>query len=169
MNCISLIQPWATLWATGHKQIETRSWPTNFRGTLFIHASSTYSEAGLELFDKLLWLNGEKFESLPRGRIIGSVIITNCLMMTPKLISEQNKLELLVGEWKPGRFAWIGTDHTVLDEPIPARGSLGIWKYVPGSDIVPKQRRKRVKPVFVQPELKPVQPLVVNRRFDLDL
>lgn len=39
MKAITLYQPWATLVATGKKQIETRSWSTNYRGPLAIHAS----------------------------------------------------------------------------------------------------------------------------------
>lgn len=36
---ITLWQPYATLVATGIKQYETRSWPTNYRGPLLIHAA----------------------------------------------------------------------------------------------------------------------------------
>lgn len=32
MKAITVIQPWATLLATGKKHIETRSWKTNYRG-----------------------------------------------------------------------------------------------------------------------------------------
>jgi hypothetical protein len=40
MKAISLLQPWATLVALGAKRIETRSWSTDYRGPLAIHASS---------------------------------------------------------------------------------------------------------------------------------
>ena len=36
MKAISLWQPWASLMQTGAKQIETRSWSTNYRGPLLI-------------------------------------------------------------------------------------------------------------------------------------
>lgn len=39
MKAISLWQPWATLIATGAKQIETRSWATSYRGPIAIHAA----------------------------------------------------------------------------------------------------------------------------------
>jgi hypothetical protein len=38
MKAITLYQPWATLVAMGKKRIETRSWSTNYRGSLAIHA-----------------------------------------------------------------------------------------------------------------------------------
>lgn len=40
MKVISIKEPFATLIKNGNKHIETRSWKTNYRGELFIHASS---------------------------------------------------------------------------------------------------------------------------------
>lgn len=39
MKAITLHQPWASLVALGVKSIETRSWSTNYRGPLAVHAS----------------------------------------------------------------------------------------------------------------------------------
>lgn len=39
MKAISLWQPWASLIAAGVKSIETRGWPTNYRGQIAIHAA----------------------------------------------------------------------------------------------------------------------------------
>lgn len=41
MKVLSLTEPYATLIKNGIKTIETRSWKTNYRGKLYIHASST--------------------------------------------------------------------------------------------------------------------------------
>ena len=41
MKVLSLTEPYATLIKNGVKTIETRSWKTNYRGKLYIHASST--------------------------------------------------------------------------------------------------------------------------------
>ena len=38
MKALTIIQPWATLIASGHKMNETRSWKTNYRGEVLIHA-----------------------------------------------------------------------------------------------------------------------------------
>ena len=42
MKALSVTQPWATLIATGQKQIETRSWGTRYRGPLYIHAAKRF-------------------------------------------------------------------------------------------------------------------------------
>ena len=36
-------------------------------------------------------------------------------------------LEELSGIYAPGRYAWILRNIAVLDQPIPAKGHLGIW------------------------------------------
>lgn len=43
MKVLSLWQPWATLVAIGVKRIETRSWRTNYRGPLAIHAAGKWN------------------------------------------------------------------------------------------------------------------------------
>ena len=39
MKVLSIKEPYATLICNGKKLIETRSWKTNYRGELYIHAS----------------------------------------------------------------------------------------------------------------------------------
>ena len=41
MKVLSIKEPFATFIANGDKLIETRSWKTNYRGEIFIHASGT--------------------------------------------------------------------------------------------------------------------------------
>lgn len=44
---LTLTQPWATLVAIGAKHIETRSWPTSYRGPLLIHAAKGFGKGGM--------------------------------------------------------------------------------------------------------------------------
>jgi len=46
MKALTLTQPWATLIACGAKRIETRSWATDFRGRIAIHAAKGLSPFG---------------------------------------------------------------------------------------------------------------------------
>lgn len=49
MKVLSLTEPFATLIKEKKKLVETRSWKTNYRGELYIHASMTKpSKADLE-------------------------------------------------------------------------------------------------------------------------
>ena len=77
IKAISLWQPWASLIALGGKKIETRSWPTKYRGPLAIHASKNQPPYAQTLADvdktfnqaltgKKDW-NPNIFKTLPRG------------------------------------------------------------------------------------------------------
>ena len=39
MKALTIKEPWATLIISGYKKYEFRSWKTNYRGEIFIHAS----------------------------------------------------------------------------------------------------------------------------------
>jgi hypothetical protein len=49
MKVLTLTQPWATLVAIGAKRIETRSWSTNYRGPLAIHAAKGFPKWAQEI------------------------------------------------------------------------------------------------------------------------
>jgi len=46
LRLLTLTQPWATLVAIGAKRIETRGWPTRYRGWLAIHAAQGLGPVG---------------------------------------------------------------------------------------------------------------------------
>lgn len=49
MKAITVQEPWATLLAIGEKRFETRSWKTNYRGRIAIHASKAMTGEGRAL------------------------------------------------------------------------------------------------------------------------
>src|SRR5882672_2409603 len=108
MRALSLYQPWASLIVYGHKRIETRSWPTRYRGTLLIHASKTQVEmAQLDGWRPAQELDQRIFDlPYPFGAIIGSVTVLDCLKtdtaVTALALSAQ---EIVFGDYAPGRYA----------------------------------------------------------------
>lgn len=42
MKAITILQPWASLIACAAKQIETRSWVTQYRGPIAIHVAKDF-------------------------------------------------------------------------------------------------------------------------------
>jgi hypothetical protein len=141
---LTLTQPWASLVACGAKNWETRSWSTNYRGPLAIHAAAglapIHGMAGLRR-----WLRRHPeaarllsaAEELPRGAILATcrlvdVIPTSCVMP-----ARLPKLEWMLGDYTPGRFAWRLEDVEALAEPISCAGRLGLWTPsmpIPGRD-----------------------------------
>jgi activating signal cointegrator 1 len=146
---ISLRQPWATLFVHGFKRIETRSWPTEFRGRLAIHAGKGYDQSELDLFYSPPFLEAfEKleipmFSHLPRGCLLGWVTITDCLPMVdepgPRALKfsitddpRLNNRERAFGHYAPGRYAWITSEQRrVLAKPVALRGFQRIQRLPP--------------------------------------
>ena len=44
MKALSIKQPWAWLIVNGYKDIENRTWKTNYRGTFLVHASKGFDD-----------------------------------------------------------------------------------------------------------------------------
>ena len=135
MKTLSLLQPWASLVVMGAKTIETRSWQTAHRGPLLIHAST--SKKGSVLCSQLPFSNYiDDFRSLPFGAIIGSVMlddvvpVENLRLPDPEL-ARLTLEEKAFGDYAAGRFAWLLSQPVSFEQPIPVKGTLGLWNYIP--------------------------------------
>ena len=125
MKALTLTQPWATLVATGAKQIETRSWSTRYRGPLYIHAAKGFPTYAKD-FAREVYGNPAVVPYIPLGAIVGRVYLLDVVHVEDLLaLSIQ---EAKYGDYSPGRFAWILTNIEQL-EPIPCRGALGLWEF----------------------------------------
>jgi len=145
MKVLSLIQPWASLIALGEKKIETRSWKTDYRGPLLIHAGKKIDDDICRQYpftDILAEYDLLFKDQMPTGVIIAKCNLVDCLkienpvykdgLFRPKL--ENGQLvdlhnEYLFGDYTPGRYAWLLENAEQLDNPIPAKGKLRLWEY----------------------------------------
>lgn len=130
MKVLSIQEPYATLIKDGYKKIETRSWKTNYRGKILIHASLG------KLFQKTI-TNPEvtsllKERSLNHGKIICRASLVDCIKMTEEFIKkvQRNNQEYILGIYEPGRYAWILENIIPLEKNIEAKGKLGLWEYI---------------------------------------
>lgn len=128
MKAITIKQPWASLIVSGLKDIENRTWncPKKYLGKrVLIHAAKTSVKEGWSALngmqiekvskhkDKLYGDN----EDLPKGAIIGSVEIVDCIQNHPSPWAEK-------GVWN-----WVLANPILFPEPIPAKGKLSFWEY----------------------------------------
>jgi len=132
MKCLTIRQPHVAAIFAGLKPFETRTWSTNYRGPLAIHAAVNLDRD--KLFD---WMNGvwpDWAERLMRkgfdarstaiGAVVGTVELVSCV---PVEIIPRSARDW--GDFSPGRWAWRLRDHHLLDEPVLARGRLGLWNW----------------------------------------
>lgn len=141
MKAISLWQPWATLMAIGAKKIETRSWYTNQRGPVAIHAAKKWTDnlvltctsrtfgAALGIdrraYDNIIEYKKDLTAYLPFGAILAVGILTDCVKTTLSNIPEDD--EYYFGDYTPERFMWKFEKIIKLPEPIPYRGAQGFF------------------------------------------
>lgn len=129
MRCLSIREPFASLIKERVKTIETRSWKTNYRGEVYIHASLKKLNKKDERVSNLLNLIPDV--DMQYGKIICKCRLVDCIYMNEQFIEEikSKKKEYLCGHYEIGRYAWVLELIEVLDNPISAKGKLGIWYY----------------------------------------
>ena len=130
MKVLSLREPFATLICNKKKYIETRSWKTNYRGIIYIHASITPIRKSIDGRKELLKLVGS--DTMNYGKIICKCELADCIEMTEEYIEKIKKKEhnqFICGSYAAKRYAWIFTNVEPLEEKIEAKGKLGIWNY----------------------------------------
>ena len=107
MKAISLKQPWASMIANGSKTIETRTWPTKYRGDLLIVAS------------RRPIING-----LPTGQALCVVELFDCRPMKKE---DEQAACCKMYEYGIGGFAWVLKNLRPV-VPVDIRGTLGIYE-----------------------------------------
>ncbi|MEP0872448.1 ASCH domain-containing protein [Trichocoleus desertorum AS-A10] len=146
MRILTLWQPWASLIALNLKRYETRSWGTDYRGKLAIHAAKrpivrdelqaiAYAMGGCGCsMTEFAHFEQAVEQDLPLGAIVAIADLTDCPVMRlhhPQAIAgieieAQSPLEQSVGLWESGRYAWKLENVIALPEPIPFRGGQGL-------------------------------------------
>lgn len=152
MKTITIKQPWASLICEGVKDIENRTWQTNFRGRVLVHAGADNLLKKCEFIDDLLSVeqiidtsnNNKETEifgsKLYTGAIIGSVEIVDCVINHQSIWAEKTQIPYLADVLedikligKPIKpkiiYNWVLANPIIFTEPIPVKGKLSFWDY----------------------------------------
>jgi len=156
VKCISLWQPWATLIAIGAKRVETRSWPTNYRGPILIHASKKWDAELIGIrsdgrFDEPLREAG--LEELPLGCIVAVSSIVK-IERTEAVRDRLSAQERAFGNYETGRWAWA-LGRPVRITPIPFKGAQGIFDVPDNVLEMPPAVEEAAPRTFEPPKPKP--------------
>lgn len=122
MKALTVKEPWASLIVNGYKKYEFRSWKTNYRGKILIHAGKTIEKDMLSKFN-------DYNISCYSGEIIGEAYITDCILIDDAFQDELNKTNMLIygRSSHVGIYAWKLENVVKYDKPIKAKGKLGLW------------------------------------------
>ena len=122
MKVLSVTMPWAWFIMRFGKDIENRTWRTNYRGRILIHSSKKPSPYTTEIIADILGEDDkENWKEIYKlcGCIIGSVEMVDCVRNYISPWAERD-----IDMWH-----WVLKNPVLLEEPIPARGRLGLWEY----------------------------------------
>jgi len=128
LTVLSVRQPWASLLLSGEDWCENRSWDTDHRGPLWIHASTKVDTDECERY-------GIDPEKLVTGAILGQVNVQDVIPIEelPErllALAQEHDLDADVGpEFIVGEYCWIVTNPKTLVRPIPVKGKLNLWKH----------------------------------------
>lgn len=151
VNGLSLLQPHASLFALGQRVVESRSWPTRYRGPVVIAASARWErdeyEAACQERDLLaVWArHGVMPNALPLGAMLAVGRLVGC--ETGEAIEAAfdarpaggraivagvtcAPAEHHFGSYGSGRFGFVFADLHRIVVPIPCKGRQGFWAVV---------------------------------------
>lgn len=125
MKTLSIKQPWASLIVLGIKDVENRSWSTDFRGKVYIHASKVpvkglWNNLNREQVHEAIKSNKiDNYTVLPYGAIIGTVEIADIVKNYDSIWAEKNQ------------YNWVLKNPVLFDKPIEnVKGKMLLWDYI---------------------------------------
>lgn len=130
MKCLTVSQPWASLIAGGDKYIENRSWSSNYRGPLAIHAG-----LGSQ------YLSKDELAKYRTGEIIAVGELADCVALVyvrslalnfgdSCRVGETGRTagEIVADRYCEGPWLWILKDVRAV-EPVKIKGKQGLWNF----------------------------------------
>ena len=122
MKCLSIKQPYAELIVTGKKTIELRTWNTNFRGNVLVHASKRIDNDDC----KRLKIDPSK---LITGAVIGKANLYDVKhYKSREEFLADSRLHFASERYYPEHaYGFLLKDASPLPEPIFMRGRLGFY------------------------------------------
>ncbi|MFF2549094.1 hypothetical protein ACFVUY_41935 [Kitasatospora sp. NPDC058063] len=135
---LTIRQPWLAAIVAGDKRTENRSWPTNHRGPVVLHAAREFARDGQAdpLVRAVLARPGAP--ALTTGALVATARIADCHRDTG-----------CCRPWGlPGLWHWTLADVQALAEPIPAAGRLGLWRLDPGQHALLHRHRADALPAL---------------------
>lgn len=125
MKVLTIKQPWASLIIEGYKEYEFRSWKTNYRGELLIHAGKGIDKDAMNRLKKYIP------QEMPLGKIIGKVNMVDCIKTNPEFfnqIRKENK-DIYGKSIFKEEYAWRFKEVKKFETMIEINGKLGLWNY----------------------------------------
>jgi ASCH domain len=113
VKVLTVRQPWAHLIVAGLKTIENRTWRTNYRGPLYIHAASKMHDRPVAKIERQFGVTIDP-DGLTLGAVIGRVNLIDIVTQSDSL-------------WFEGPFGWVLQDAEAITN-APLRGQMDLFE-----------------------------------------
>jgi hypothetical protein len=117
---LSIRQPWVWAILSGKKRVENRTWTTDYRGEVYLHASKAVARGGIAWLTEEMGLRAPS--SLPLGAIAGTCVLKDVIT---------RDRERRYGRWFEGPYGLVLGCPRTLPRPIPYLGRLGLFTAPP--------------------------------------
>jgi hypothetical protein len=119
LRVLTIRQPWAYAIMELGKDVENRTWPTEYRGPLIVHSSVKPEPSNiLEPYVSKAVMSRLDDSEMALGAILGVVDLVDCIEdSTSKWADDPDDA-----------WHWILKNPRKLSKPIFCKGSLGLWK-----------------------------------------
>jgi hypothetical protein len=135
MKALTLWQPWAEAIARRLKPHETRSWGTDYRGPLAIHAGKNFPPAAMQQCELMGWGASRASSDLIFSAVICTCTLVDCFQLThanwyEKLGRDfQHDPAYKWGNYDFGRFVWVLQNVRRLRAPAYCSGQRQLWNW----------------------------------------
>jgi len=121
MKALSIRQPWAELIIRGIKDVENRSWATEYRGPLAIHAAKTFYYNLVDKVEREEWEDLRDEFGIDKDELVyGSLVGTVELVEVTKQVKSNWHIQ--------GSWGWYVKNAKRPDKPVPVRGMPGLFE-----------------------------------------
>lgn len=126
MKAITILQPFAHLIKDGQKRVENRTWPTKYRGLIYIHAGK--SRSMLDIENGMDHQTGIGVSSMAFGAVVAIAELVSCLPIgeIARGIHETRYPWLRSHHHTHGPWCWV-LDKVQAIGPWPYRGAQGLF------------------------------------------
>jgi len=127
LKALSMMQPYAWLFANGYLTIDDRTWSTLYRGVLAIHASKGFHDRYYAFLKARTTIPLPEPLEFEHGGVVGYANLTQCIEPTAPIGTRMTQLDLKRSHFgAPGHYGFLleGAEPTTF---VKVRGNRGLF------------------------------------------
>lgn len=127
LKALSMMQPYAWLFANGYLKVDDRTWSTIYRGPVAIHASQNFDAGYYAMMKKHTNWALPPIESFSKGGFVAIAQLTDCREPTASIGSAFRKPDISRSHLgAPGHYGFVFEEMKEVPF-VPARGNKGLY------------------------------------------